>query len=82
MILQQSVNEYSTQFLMIVTGTIVGFCVGFAVHEYLNPAKDSRKLKTDEEKKLWSERKENHRKGRKMFETGEMSFSEIREDSE
>ena len=39
-------------------------------------------IKTDEEKKVWSERKENHRKGREMFETGEMSFSEIREDSE
>ena len=82
MTLPQSVKEYRTQFLMIVTGTLVGFCIGFAVHEYLNPSKESRNLKREEDKELWRGRKEFHRKGRKMFETGEMSFSEIREDSE
>ena len=80
--LQHVVKDYKNQIVFLVTGTLVGLCIGFALHGYLNQPKDDKKFKKEDEKKEPLKNKVYHPRGGKKFETGQMSFSEIHEDQE
>ena len=78
---QHGVKDYKHQIIFLLTGTLFGLCIGFAIQGYFNRPKDGRRCDKDGEEKDPAQKKVNHPKGGKKFETGQMSFSEIQEES-